>query len=139
MDAITLPSGHTLELGDPGLQAAKKLLKTIARELKQVDVSLEIESLANLDSLLKQDVNQFKNLFLQIVGSDAIESCIAECSVKSMLEGQRITGSTFEPRDLRPDYLPVAWEVMKFNVTPFFASLSLPSSILSAAPSKSPP
>lgn len=120
MQAISLPSGHTLELGTPDWAPAKKLFKTLARELKGVDV--DIEKL-DLGKLLETDVLRFKDLVLQVLGSDALETCMFECAQQSLLEGQKITSQTFQNVDLRQDYLPVAWEVMKLTLTPFFASL----------------
>lgn len=122
VEAITLPSGHVLELGVPEFSSAKKLFKTLARELRDVDVNLENLDLKEIGG---KDINVFKNVFLQVAASDAIEACVFECAAKSMLNGQKITVNTFNDVDLRQDYLLVAWEVIKLSLTPFFSSLSL--------------
>ena len=48
---------------------------------------------------------------------------MARCTI----DGKKVVKDTFEPEDARQDYLPVAWEVMKLNLTPFFRGLDLSS------------
>ncbi len=134
-DAITLKSGHTLELRSPDFGAAKNLAKAIARELRSVDVQLES---MDIQAFLAKDVNAIKNVFLQVGSSDVVEQAVYACAVKSLLNGQKITPNLFEPEDMRQDYLPVVWEVMKFSLAPFFASLEFPSSAPAARTSSSP-
>ena len=127
MDAITLKSGHVLELGAPEFKSAKRLLKVCARELKTVDINLEGLDLENLKKLKNADAGFLVKALLQIIGSDEVEACILECARKSLLNGSQVKPETFEPEDMREDYLPVAWEVMRVSLVPFFVGLSLPS------------
>lgn len=135
MQSVTLPSNHILELGTPEFSSAKKLFKTLAKELRDVDINLES---LDFQALGGKDVNAFKNVFLQVAASDAIEACVFECAAKSLLQGQKITVNTFNDVELRQDYLLVAWEVMKLSLSPFFASLTLKFTPPAKASSPSP-
>jgi len=112
-----------------------RLFKTLANELKQVDVKLES---LNLETLKGSDVNAIKNALFQLLGSDNVERAVADCMARCLYRGVKITPATFEPEDARPDYFPVAWEVVKFNLAPFFKNLDL-SSMTSPAPATSNP
>jgi hypothetical protein len=125
MEAITLKSGHTLELGTPDFSTAKKLFKTLARELREVDIDLEGLDLSTLEGL---DHGIIVKAFFQVAQSDAVEAAVMECATRSMLQGNKIVPASFENVDMRQDYLSVAWEVMKMTLSPFFAGLSFPSS-----------
>lgn len=99
-----------------------KLFKTIARELKLVDIEL-----GDLDvtKLAGKDINSIKNVVFQLVGSDAVEACVFDCLKRCTLNGQRITKETFEDESARGDFLPCAWEVIKINLRPFVSGLNL--------------
>jgi hypothetical protein len=122
--AITLKSGAILELKMAPFSSGMKLFKTIANELKGVDVELGGLDLKEIGS---KDINSLKNVIFQLLGSDAIEACFFDCAKHSLHEGQKISRLTFEPENARGDYLPVAWEVIKFNIAPFFSGLDLSS------------
>ena len=135
MNEITLKSGAVLAASIAPFSVSNKLLKTIVRELKGVDVELE-----NLDfsKLAAQDINTLKNAICQILGSDAIEQAVFECLAKCTYNGTRIVRDTFDPEDARADYLPCAWEVIKINLRPFFSGLDL-SLLTSEAPKSDDP
>ncbi len=133
---ITLKSGHTLVLGMASFSAGTKLFKTVANELKEAEVDL---SSLDLKELAGKDVNSIKNAVFQLLGSDALEAAVFECMTKSTLQGSKITRDSFAPEDMRGDYLPVAWEVIKFNLAPFFSNLDLSSSTSAKLPAGAPP
>ena len=132
-DPITLKSGSTLEVGIASFSAGHRLMKTVAKELSLVSFDL---NLSNFSELSGQDINVLKNAIFQLLQSDALEAALMECAKRSLYNGQRITPQTFEPEDARQDYLPVAWEVMKANLSPFFKGLAL-SSLTSEKPTSS--
>ena len=148
MDPITLKSGATLAVSIAPFTAGNRLMKAVARELSSVDFNLEVArelssvdfnlDLKSFDELSDKDINVLKNVAFQTLQSDAIEAAVMECMKKCLYNEQRITEKTFEPEEARPDYLPVAWEVMKANLRPFFAGLDL-SSLTSAKPTSSAP
>ena len=59
-----------------------------------------------------------------------------DCAKTCLLNGEKISDATFAKPDMRRDYLPVAWEVMKLALLPFFEDLA---SALSSPASPSPP
>jgi hypothetical protein len=121
MEAITLKSGHVFEpMSGPDWASSKKLFKILARELKSVDIDLTGLTEASIKDM---DSGVLVTAFLQVAGSDAVESAVLECAARCTLQGQKITAATFEPQDMRRDYLPVAWEVMKLALLPFFEDL----------------
>ena len=121
---ITLKSGAMLELKTASFSAGMKLFKAIAAELKGVDVDLGGLDLKEVGS---KDINSLKNVILQLLASEQIEAAFFECAKKSLHNGQSIVRQTFEPETARGDYLPVVWEVVKFNIAPFFSGLDLSS------------
>ena len=117
--SIDLPSGAKLEVFVAPFAVGTKLYKVIANELKSVSVGENLD-LGNLGSL---DLNDLKSIFLQLLGSDALEAALFECFKWSTYNGLKVSRETFEPIEARGDYLPAAWGVLKINVTPFFKSL----------------
>lgn len=121
-ETITLKSGAELSMTVAPFADGMKLFKTIARELKQVDIEL-----GDLDvsKLAGKDINSIKNVVFQLLGSDAVEACVFDCLKRCTLNGVRITKETFEDENARPDFLPAAWEVIKLNLRPFVSGLNL--------------
>lgn len=134
-ESVTLKSGRKLELAIAPFSIGMRLFKTAANELKQVDVQLES---LDFQKIAASDVNSIKNVIFQLLGSDALESAVFSCMERCLLDGVKITKSTFEDQDVRADYLPVAWEVIKLNLAPFFKNLDLSSSMPKPAPIASP-
>jgi hypothetical protein len=122
---VPLKSGKELELQSPSFGEATRLYKALCAELIKVDVSLKLSDFKSLGS---RDVGALKNVILQVVGSDSIESAIFACAARSTINGERITRATFEPAEARRDWLPVALEVAKHSLAPFFADLDFGSS-----------
>lgn len=129
-DPITLKSGAQLALTIAPFAVGNRLLKTVARELAAVDFDMDT---VNFSELSGKDINTLKNALFQLLQSDALETALLECMKRCLYNNERITETTFEPEDARPDYLPVAWEVIKVNLRPFFSGLDL-SSLTSARP-----
>lgn len=134
-ETVTLNSGVQLQLGLAPFSVGMKLFKTIANELKVVDVNIDTLDFAKLAG---KDVNVFKNAILQLLGSDALEVALFQCMERCLYNGEKITRQTFEPENARQDYLPVAWEVMKYNLAPFFKGLALSSSTAPKPTDQSP-
>ena len=119
-DPITLTSGAQLTLGIASFQEANDLKKALARELVAVNVNLTTLDIAKLSA---DEMNSFKNVFFQILGSDAIESALWKCMARSLYNQTRISAETFQPEAAREDYHQVAWEVMVYSLRPFGKSL----------------
>ncbi len=119
-DAIPLPSGAQLVLGISDVREANELKKAVARELVAVNVNLTTLDIAKLSP---DEMNSFKNIFFQILGSDLIEAALWKCISRCTYNQTRITWETFQPENAREDYQNVAWEVMVYNLRPFGKSL----------------
>lgn len=128
-ETLTMPSGAVLVLKDAPFEVAMRLLKTVAKELGNVATGLKLDlnftDPAAINRLIQQDLplDVLKNAICQIVGSEAIESVFNECLGRCLYDGKVATRESFETRNARQDYLPVAWEVIKHNLTPFFVGL----------------
>lgn len=122
---ITLDSGKELVIELAAPEPAFALLDAVMADLKAVDLDL---SSLDLKGLQAQDINVIKNLLCQFLGSKAIREAFFACAGKCLYDGKRITRETFAGADARADFLPVAQEVIKANLAPFFGSLVSKSS-----------
>jgi hypothetical protein len=121
---ITLSSGAVLELKMAPFVSGTKLMKVVSAELKAANIDLaKIVSKDNEKEL----PNILKDAFFQCISSDALQSAFFECAGRSLHNGEKITPATFESSETRGDYLPTAWEVIKFNLLPFVQGLGLSS------------
>ncbi len=131
----TLPSGAVLSLKIAPFSSSSRLLKAIALEAKGVALGFKIElgigdPKVMLAKLATQDlpVDLIKDALCQIIASEAVESALNDCLSRCLYAGQAITRDSFEPERARQDYFPATWEVMKLNLSPFFAGLASMSS-----------
>lgn len=134
-EKVALPSGASLELKDPPFESSMKLLTVVANEAKLLTTGLKVDiNFASdpqaLARLLAQDlpIDLIKNAVCQLVASESVRAAMLECMGRCLYNGQSATLASFEPRNARQDYLLAAWEVMKFNLLPFFAGLTSRSS-----------
>lgn len=130
-ETVTLPSGTTLTLKDAPFEVSMRLLKTVARELGSVTTGLKLDvnfgtDPAALARLFASDLplDVIKNAVCQMVASDALEAVLNECMGRCLYGQVACTKNLFEDRNARKDYILVAWEVIKFNLAPFFDGLS---------------
>lgn len=140
-ETLTLKSGRALLMSIAPFAVGTKLFKTVMAELRAVDIDvtkLDLNADINLAKMDPKLLNVIKNVACEIASSEVIEATLFECMARCTIDGKKIDRSTFDPPDARQDYLPVAWEVMKFNLTPFFRGLDL-SSLTSAAPTAPDP
>lgn len=142
-DKITLASGRVLEFQVPPLKLAMKLKCLVFRLALATDIgntklgdAMKAGNVS-IDGLL---VNDLKNVFCGLLGSDELDAVLLECmKAGSTLEGQRITESIFEPPEFRRDFLPCQKEVGWRTLSPFFADAgSLLSGLGSLTTTKSP-
>ena len=135
-DPITLKNGALLTVSLAPFADANRLLKAIARELALVNFDL-----GNLDlkEISGKDINVLKNAVFQLVQSDAVEAAVLKCAEKCLYNNERITADTFNTEDARQNYLRVVWEVIKANLSPFFAGLDLSLWTSAKAPTDAPP
>lgn len=137
----TLNSGAVLVLQMASFALSMRLLKAIAGEVKAVDLGeFKLGASVNVQELMKADlpVDALKNVVCQVIASDAVEAALRDCAKTCTYQGESIRADTFEEEHAREDYLPVAWEVIQYNLAPFFRGLSSKSSASSAPPTGGP-
>lgn len=134
-DPVKLKNGALLTVSLAPFGDATRLLKAIARELTLVAFDLGDLDLKEISG---RDINVLKNAVFQLIQSDAVESAVMKCAEKCLYNGERITGETFSKEADRPAYLPVVWEVIKVNLSPFFEGLNLSSLTEKGAPASDP-
>jgi hypothetical protein len=131
-ETLQLKSGHTATLALASFTEASELRRVLAREI----AAAPLEIGGDLAAIMGKDVGVLKNLICQLLASEALEKQIFKCLARCLLDGQKITPQTFEPAEMRGDYLPLAVEVVKMNILPFFEGLELASLIPSKGPSE---
>jgi hypothetical protein len=132
MESLPLPSGRTLKVAIAPFSVANKLKKIIAAELRTVKIDVDVSKL-DLDlDLSKMDakaLNTMKDIVCTLLASDSVERAFFECAARCTIDGVKITPGTdkeagsFDDIESRPDFIPVAWEVIRANVGPFFQGL----------------
>lgn len=144
---IVLKSGHRLTINLADLDTSHELLTIVTTELQRVrlDISQQVlvsilqgDKAAALQAIAGNDANIVWNTFLVLIGSRDIRQILYRCMATCMLDAQgateAIVPNSFAPEGARRDFLPVAWEVAKANLLPFFEDLGFGSS--TPAPSK---
>ena len=113
---VSLPSGAELEMTLAPFLEGRKLSKSVAKCLKNVNIDSNTE--------LEANINTLKDVFTECLTSQEVEDSILLCLKRCTYNRQRITSwDIFEDANARQDYIPVCWEVVKYNLTPFMKSL----------------
>jgi hypothetical protein len=137
---ITLKSGAMVELQDPGFDAADDLFAAVMAEIGKARLDLDLSAIdpdAEVSTLAGENFNSVKNLICQVAGSKPLRGPLFAAAARSLYNGLKIERATFEDINARSDFLPVAQEVMKFVLAPFFKNLDLKSLLRPEGPTKS--
>ena len=129
-ETLELKSGNHAELSPASFAAASDLRRVLARELAGTTFNFS----GDLGALMAKDVSAIMNVICQLVASEAVEKGVFKCLERCLYNGQKITRDTFEKPESWPDFLPIAVEVVKMNVLPFFSGLNLSLSEPAKAP-----
>ena len=113
IEPIKLPSGAELKINLAPFIDSKNLYQAVLEELKHLKI----------DAKTDIDVNLFKDIFCYGFSSVKVEKALEQCMKRCLLNGLKIDKDTFEPEELREDYLTCCLEVAKVNVMPFFKPL----------------
>lgn len=130
----TLESGAEIDVTLASFAVCTKLLKCVASELGRVELNLmgpdgNLKDLMNLE-IGDQLINTSKNVISALMSSDSIEAALWPCLEKATYRSlggteQRISRELFDTIEAaREDYIPIAREVLWFNLRPFFKNLS---------------
>ena len=121
-----LDSGAVLELTLCSFAEGNRLMKAVAKELKNTNISIGAKGdFMNLKG--EEAINTIKNLVTGLLASDEIEVALWPCmergtyTVGGVLK--KINRDLFEDEKARADYLPVMREALTYNLSPFFLNL----------------
>lgn len=124
MKDVILPSGKTLKIPDFTLAQSMKLIRVLAKELKQVGIEFSIDELSDLRKFANKDVSCLKDIFLQLIGSEELVNTITQMCTTAMYEDDRFNApGIWDTEEGKGDYFPMLWEVLKAALTPFFKPL----------------
>jgi hypothetical protein len=129
---VRLPSGAVLKVNPAPFADAKALYQAVLVEMQKVTIKGDRE-LGDL----------YKDLFCVGLSSPEVERrlipCLSRCTYNSGNGDLKIDADTFEPVNVRGDYIEVCMEVAKENIAPFGKSLYAQyKQALAVAASKSP-
>lgn len=115
---VTLPSGAELEMTLAPFPEGRRLYVAVTKALKSINLTANLE-----------DANALKDAFIEVSTSKEVEDAILTCLKRCTYNNERILNwDFFEDVNRREDYIPLCWEVAKFNLYPFmkvlFARLS---------------
>lgn len=128
-----LESGAILNIKTAPFATGTKLVKAVSRELLKVNIDIglgkgRLEDFFSLEIDKDGAINTIKDLILNLISSDEIETIVWECLDRCTytLEGApagRINRATFENDKAKGDYYLIVKEVLAENLTPFFPNL----------------
>ena len=121
-----LDSGSILELSICSFAEGNRLMKAVAKEIKNTQISLGAKG--QMGDFLKLQVgddaiNTIKNLVTGLLASDEIEAALWPCIERGTYNGIHIKKDIFEDEKVRADYIPILKEALVYNLSPFFKSL----------------
>jgi len=126
----TLDSGAILDISVCSFAEGTRLMKAVARELKNTQVSLGVKG--HIADFFKADIgdealNTIKNIVTGLIASEEIEAALWPCMERGTYTRDAVTHKInrdlFEDEKRRADYVPVLKEVLVNSLTPFFGSL----------------
>ena len=121
-----LESGSVLDLSICSFAEGNRLMKAVAKEIKNTQISLGAKG--QMGDFLKLQVgddalNTIKNLVTGLLVSDEIEAALWPCIERGTYDGVHIKKEIFEDEKTRADYIPILKEALVYNLSPFFKSL----------------
>ncbi len=125
-----LESGAVLDLSICSFAEGNRLMKAVAKELKNIQISLGAKG-QTVDffklELGDEALNTIKNLVTGLIASDEIEAALWPCMERGTYTINDVTHhikrDIFEDEKARADYIPILKEALVFNLSPFFKSL----------------
>lgn len=112
-EKVTLPSGAELEMTLVPFSEGRRLYVAVTKALKSINLTANLE-----------DANALKDAFIEVSTSKEVEDAILTCLKRCTYNNERILSwDFFEDLNRREDYLPLCWEVAKFNLYPFMKQL----------------
>jgi hypothetical protein len=120
MEPIVLPSGAELQITLLPYEEAWNVSQRVAKVLEGIDLK---NTDIDLKKFMLSDVSKIQGPLLQIMSSRELVEAAKVCFKRCTVNGMKIDGKTFDEPNMRQDYLPTVFHVLKENIAPFFAGL----------------
>ena len=117
----SLPSGAQLVLNIADYESSDRLFRAVLSELKTSKLDL---SGIDTDNIMESDISAVLQGGFALLSSREIMEAIWACAIRCLYNSEKITRKAFEAEEARQDVYPMAWEVAKINLSPFFGSLA---------------
>ena len=124
MEKITLPSGALLDITLLPYEEAWHVSQQIAKVIEPIKLDIKGIDLARIGA---EDIMRFQGPLMQVLASKDVITAAKICFKRCTYNGLKIDDMTFNPAEARKDYLFVVVHVLRENIAPFFAGLSLSS------------
>ena len=117
---ITMPSGSILDITLLPYESAWDVSQRVTKALESVEIDVKAIDFKNPSY---SDIIGFKGPLFNVLSSKEILESAKICLVKCTYNNLRFDNMTFESKELRQDFLPVMYHVLKENISPFFEGL----------------
>ena len=114
--------GNSLNITMASFDEAMELKRALAESIKEskLDISPEVLE-GEVDA---KTIGTLVNAILSVGISRRFEQALFTCAKRATFNNKRVNKDLFEAADMRAYYYPIAIEIIKFNVSPFFKGLS---------------
>lgn len=120
-EQIQLPSGSKIAITLLPFEEAWSVVQTITEVFENINVDLKGVDFAKIEA---KDIYNLKSPICSILSNKKIIEAARICFKRTLYNGIKIDGQTFENKDNRKDFLLVVFHAIKENIAPFFANLS---------------
>lgn len=120
MDKIKLESGSILDITLLPFEEAWSVSQCIIKEIERISFDPKTIDWQNWQAT---DLLNLKSPLCAILSSQVVVDAAKICFKRCTYNGLKIDSQTFEKREYRGDFLPVAFHVIKQNISPFFENL----------------
>lgn len=124
-DDIRLPSGSVLHITLLPYEDSWSVFQEVSAFMEKV--KFDFKSI-DWEDYMKSDVAALSSPLLSIASSKEIIAAAKKCFCRVTVNGLKIDSMTFEAKELRKDFIPTVFHVLRENIAPFFDNLlsSLP-------------
>ena len=116
----TLPSGAVLDITLLPYEQAWEVSQCVAAVFEKIDFDFSAFKDQDIKSI---NVLDLKGPFLKLLSDKTIIEQAKKCWIKCKVNDLRIDSMTFEKAEMRKDFLPTVYHVIKENISPFFENL----------------
>lgn len=130
MPGFNAPSGAKIEMSLVDFSTGFDLVKAGLKAIRQGGIKSKIPDTIQISEMMDMDIKSISGIVDAIIDistskevEDLIFKCMERCTYELKGNTDRISRDTFEPEERRRDFFPIAIEVVKYNVSPFFKDL----------------